>query len=371
MTNKSRTHFKDILIVSTLTWAGLLTACTSRVNSDVREFKSFGTVKQESVTIQLPNLQRALKAAGLPAAKINAVRQTLESETRLDSQRTHLAISLGTLSREQCEIARMTYADGWKQNLSGVDCASADGQKDFLLDDFLTPVMQATLRHTFIPEKAESSRTLTPDERKQYGISAGGEVLVSKSAETNCWSTAYEVLRRSSGPTPIYTVHNLMPHEVDLRLTNSQLSKSILSDVPSAELKTKLLAAGVSFGDFIIVRDKPMAMEAGSESDVVHVTIQIDEGLVFERVGTDSVFPMRIAKLDDVVADYSRAKYDVRRSIKDFPDPKTENFKRHVTQSMEGVVYDVTIELKDYTLSKGKNGRFSLPADAYGRRAGQ
>lgn len=124
----------------------------------------------------------------------------------------------------------MAYTDGWKQNLSEIDCASAVGQKDFLLDDFLTPVMQATLRHTFIPKIKKSSRTLNPDERKQYGISADGEVLVFKSAETTCCSTAYEVLRRSSGPTLVYPVHNLMPQEVDLRLTDRQLSKSFLSD---------------------------------------------------------------------------------------------------------------------------------------------
>ena len=90
--------------------------------------------------------------------------------------------------------------------------------------------MQATLRHTFIPEITKSSRTLTPDERNQYGIFADGDVLFSKSAETTCCSTAYEVLRRSSGPTLDYPVHNLMPQEVDLRLTDRQLSKSFLGD---------------------------------------------------------------------------------------------------------------------------------------------
>lgn len=365
MANKKSARITQALLASALAAAAALTACHQRDESKTKEFKTFRILKQESVTIQLPNFQKALKTAGLPAAEISAVRQTLASETQRDSQRTHLSISLGTLSRAQCEVARKTYADGWKQNLSGVDCATANGQKNFLLDDFLTPVMQATLRHTFIPEKTESTRALTADERKQYGISIGGEVLISKTAETNCWSTAYEVLRRNSGSSPIYTVHNLLPQEVDLRLMSSQLSKTILSGVQASEVKNKLPSLGVSFGDYIIVRDKPMAMEAGSKSDVVHVTVLIDEGIVFERVGTDSVFPMRLAQLDEVVSDYANAKYDVRRSLQDFPDPKTEKFSRQVTQSMEGNVYEVTIDLKDLLLTKSNTGRYSLPPDAY------
>lgn len=365
MSNKNSSRLLPAILVVAFTNAGLLLACHSRVEGRIKEFKTFGPNKEETVAIQLPNLQRALKTAGLPAAKITAVRQTLASETQRESQRTHLSISLGTLSREQCEVARKTYADGWKKNLSGVECSNADGQKNFLLDDFLTPLMQATLRHTFIPEKNESTRALTSDERKQYGISSGGEVLISKTAETNCWSTAYEVLRRTTGPTPLYTVHNLLPQEVDIRLTSSQLSKPILTGAQASEVKNKLPNLGVSFGDYIIVRDKQSAMEAGSKSDVVHVTVLVDEGIVFERVGSDSVFPMRLAQLDDIFSDYANSKYDVRRSLQDFPDPKTEKFSLHVKESMEGVVYEVTIDLKELTLIRGSSGRYSLPPDAY------
>ena len=360
--NISVQKFRPILAAA-LTLASSITACNLGQETKLQEFKKFAELRQESVLVTLPNLQNSLRSAQLPEAKISAIKSTFATETRHDSQRSHLSISLGALSREQCEVARKIYADGWKENLSGVDCAAANGQREFLLDYFLTPVMQATVRHSFVPEKTESSRALTPGERKQYGISSGGEVLISKTAETNCWSTAFEVLRRTSGSSPKYTIHNLLPEEVDLRFMSPQLSKSILKSTQTSDIKNQLSASGVSFGDFVIVRDKKMALETGAKSDIAHVTVLIDEGIVFERVGTDSVFPMRIATLDEALVDYPKASIDVRRLLQDFPDPKTENFSRHVTQSMEGTVYEVTIDLKELNLFKSKSGRYALPAE--------
>lgn len=223
--------------------------------------------------------------------------------------------------------------------------------------------MQATVRHTFIPEKDESTRELTAEERKQYGIISGGQVLISKTAETNCWSTAYEVLRRTSGQAPVYTIHNLLPEEVDLRLTDTKLTQTLKSKESASTLITQFKSSGVRFGDFIIVRDRAKADEVGSKSDIQHVTVLIDEGLVFERVGTDSVFPMRIATLNDVVTDYASAQFEVRRLLSDFPDPHKENFSLQVKQSSEGDLYDVTIELKNIVLSKSASGRYALPAN--------
>lgn len=340
-----------------------LAACGVKGAARVKAFKEFSESSRELVQLELPNFQRALKAAQLPAAKITAYKQRLATETYTETQRTHLTISLGTLTREQCEVARKVYADGWKVNLSGIDCAKADGKKVFLLDDFLTPVMQATVRHTFIPEKDESTRELTAEERKQYGIISGGQVLISKTAETNCWSTAYEVLRRTSGQAPVYTIHNLLPEEVDLRLTDTKLTQTLKSKESASTLITQFKSSGVRFGDFIIVRDRAKADEVGSKSDIQHVTVLIDEGLVFERVGTDSVFPMRIATLNDVVTDYASAQFEVRRLLSDFPDPHKENFSLQVKQSSEGDLYDVTIELKNIVLSKSASGRYALPAN--------
>lgn len=353
------------LFITTLAATALSAGCNLTTKSRAKEFKEFPEQSRQIVQIKLPNLQRALAAAKLSQVQVSAIKHTLATDTYTDTQRTHLAISLGALSKEQCEVARKVYADGWKNNLSGVDCTTANGQKNFLLDEFLTPVMQATVRHTFIPERTESTRELTAEERKQFGISLGGEVLISKTAETNCWSTAYEVLRRASGSNPTYTIHNLLPEEVDLRLTNTQLTQALVTNVRGAELKAKLTSSGVSFGDFVIVRDQQKAREIGSKSNIQHVTVLIDEGLVFERVGTDSVFPMRIATLDDVISDYASASFDARRLVKDFPDPQKENFSRYVKESSEGMVYEVTIDLKDVVLSKSKNGRYTLPESAY------
>jgi hypothetical protein len=343
----------------------LMAGCKALTQTRVREFKEFRETTRQSVQIGLPNLQRALVAAKLPPVQISAVKHTLATDTYTEEQRTHLSISLGALSRGQCEVARLVYADGWKAGLSGVDCSTANGQKNFILDDFLTPVMQATVRHTFIPEKSESTRALTGDERKQYGISAGGEVMIVSTAETNCWSTAYEVMRRAAGPNPVYTIHNLLPEEVDLRLTAPELTKQLIDKVSAASLKSGMSSAGIAFGDFVVVRDRKKAMESGTKSDIQHVTVMIDEGLVFERVGTDKIFPMRIALLDDVLQDYSSASFEVRRLLKDFPNPQNENFSRYVKNSAEGTVYEVTIELKDVVLSKGQAGRYALPQSVY------
>jgi hypothetical protein len=353
------------LFPSTLAVATLMMGCKGTTDGRVKEFKEFSESARQSVQIKLPNLQRALAAAKLPQVRISAVKYSLATDTYTEEQRTHLAISLGALSREQCEVARKVYADGWKANLSGVDCSTADGQKKFILDDFLTPVMQATVRHTFIPEKSESTRALTSEERKQYGISSGGEAMIVKTAETNCWSTAYEILRRAGGANPVYTVHNLLPEEVDVRLTSAELTKPLMNKVSAAGLKSGLAATGILFGDFVIVRDRKKAMEIGTKSDIQHVTVMIDEGLVFERVGTDQIFPMRIASIEDVISEYSSAEFEVRRLLKDFPNPQAENFSRYVKESSEGMVYEVTIELKDVALSKAGTGRYSLPQSAY------
>ena len=120
-----KSEFLKIVIFSMMISALSLSACKKKVENQIREFIGFKEAKHENVQITLPNLQKALKAAGLPEVKINAIKQTLATETQRDTMRTHLMISFGMMSREQCEVARKVYADRWKDSLSGVHCSIA------------------------------------------------------------------------------------------------------------------------------------------------------------------------------------------------------------------------------------------------------
>ncbi len=316
---------------------------------------------------RLPNLDRALAEAALPAVPYAAALETLRTETPSVDQRTNHRVWLGKLTKAQCEVTKKTYADGWAAGLSGVDCDQDANRRGFFLDDFLTPVMQATLRRTFHQELDSVSRPLTDAEKRQYGI-LGGQHTTMKELSTNCWSTAYEVLRREGGAAPAYSIHNLLPAEVDVVFKDGRYSRARIGPDTARNVKSALDRFGAAFGDYVIVRGPD---ELSGAPTILHAAVLIDKNLAFERVGTKGEFPMRITTFDTIVKLYPGATYEVRRLTTSFPSPHANAvagrpFTRRFVESFEGVVYDTTIVVKDLALVKdGRTKRYVPPAGAF------
>lgn len=354
-----------------------LGGCKQRTYNDKGKTKEFEDLKVDETKeldadgLALPRLSKALGGpirTALP--KFKAVKRILQTSTPEERQRTTVRVWLDVLTKEQCEAIKATLADGWAPGSTAVDCARDAGTKPFALEDFLTPVMQATLYKTFHVETSETFRELTPDEEKKWKVSGGGMITTTE-LSTNCWSTAYEVQRRQRGASPNYTVHNLLPNEVDAFMSNDANTRSRGKGMNGAQLTEWIGKYGADFGDLLIVRQDA---DDDGKPDLVHVATFLDHDLLFERVGTDGGFPTRLATLKDNVVLYPKATFEVRRldaTAKDFPHPKDAKFTLKFEEAAEGSVYNTTIFLKDLKLVRAANGRFQLPPEAKQKSIGE
>jgi hypothetical protein len=310
-----------------------------------------------SVPIELPNLQGALREAGLPAIRPRAKRVEYDIHASNDSLRTNLVVSLGKLSPQQYAVARKVYADGWKQGL----CRLKQKRGRVFLNDLLTPAMQANNGVVFNEQRVEKTRPLTAQEERTFRV-RGGAYVAEKVLDTNCWSTSLEVNRRAGGQNPVFTVHNFNSDEVERVLRSDSRSRSRTGAfVDAGGLKRWLSRWGTKFGDYVIARgDVPC--EGGTVKQMLHVASFVDDGLLFERVGNG--LPGRVGRLDDMLALYPNARFEVRRLSRDMPHVSGTTLKRaHPPQMSEGVVYQTEILTRDLAMARNRRGRHNLVGD--------
>jgi hypothetical protein len=332
--------------------------CSGAIPSSPQEFEVPSESGRAQVRLALPRLETAIKEKGLPPLSIQAVQVSLQvdkvgaSEAIDRAMGSHLQVTFFGMTKEHCEVASRVYAGGWGERLSSVDCSQADGTRPFLLEDFLTPAMQATAGLGFRSELTSTIRDLTQEESERFRISQGGRYESQVFTDTNCWSAVYEVLRRSGGSKPMFTLH-IPPKTVVQKIMSEDASYS------------KLLSQQepVRFGDYLIVREADDTTQALSSSESIsHAAVFIDEGIVFEKVGNSGFLPFRIATLRDSLAPYQsdRLVLEKRRLLKDLPDPEQLNYERRTVESSEGTVYDTTQVLRSIHLVRSQNGRWRL-----------
>lgn len=338
---------------------GTLAACAGP-HSRTQSFDAMPVEGRIQATVILGNLSQKLEEMGLRIAEIIASSELEGSPDEPDWG--SLRIRFRTVSPAVCNLIRTTYADGWKDGMSGTDC-SRGGELE--LRDFLTPMMQATVWHSFAPEQEivetrAATRTefdqYVPDFWKQAGASAANtEFARARVNHTNCWSTAFEAARRH--PDQL-TVHYMSPEQVEEIFSDPAHAKNRSgTSMTAGALKAWLARWSAAFGDMLLVR---------RNGSLVHAAVFVDTGVLYEK--TSVIQPYRLTSLDKVLATYEDAQFSVYRTLKDFPHVAGRWPKTVTMDYMERTIWKQEQVRREVMLEKDEQGHFRLPREAFERR---
>jgi len=308
-----------------------------------------GRVYPYSIQVDLPGLR-----AKLPNLEHTAILQRFDTKAGTERQQTNVMVYFGKLSRSSFEAIKQALSFRFLGNISGVEYSP---DREYLLHDFLTPVMQATLGHAFHSAHVSQDRPMTPQEEAKWKIS-GGRYVVESEANTNCWATAYEVARATSGQAPNFSAHTVNPIDADKIFTSAEYTLDRFGQRSHSEIRAGLDKFGAFFGDILIIR--------GPNKEILHSAVFIDTGLLYEKVGNESGLPYRLVRWQDIVADYPQDSYEVRTVKKPFPHIKDiPGVNLTPVASSEGSVFNTNIVVKEHSLTRGAGG-YSLPPGALG-----
>ncbi len=186
----------------------------------------------------------------------------------------HLHVTFPNLSRSQFEAVKSRYGFG----LSRIKYREGE---IYTLADFLMPFMQATLDHEFEPEVQGDYTKIA----------------------SNCWGTAYEVIRTASPRPAEKQIADELSSSVVLFYANTGEMQKILQDdrfstrVASGKSMEELYSNGKNSGyamrpgDVLIITDENGKME--------HAITNIDIDVWFEKVGYSGGAPYRLTKTSD------------------------------------------------------------------------
>lgn len=309
-----------------------------------------GRVYPRRVQIDLPGLR-----AKLPNLEHTAFLLKFDTKAGIERQQTNVFVYFGLLSRASFETIKKALSFRFLGNISGVEYSP---DREYTLNDFLTPVMQATIGNAFHSAHVSKYRPLSPQEEAKWNIS-GGRYVVESEANTNCWATAYEVARATSGQAPDFSAHTVNPKDADKIFTSAEYTLDRFGKRSHREIRAGLEKFGAFFGDILIIR--------GPNKEILHSAVFIDTGLLYEKVGNESGLPYRLVRWQDIAADYPEGSYEVRTVKKPFPHVKQiPGVNLTSVASSEGSVFNTNIVVKDYRLTRGARG-YSLPPGAFGK----
>jgi hypothetical protein len=291
-----------------------------------------------------------------------------------------LVTELG-ISGIQCDRVTSGLTDG-EAKWNGY-VATSDGKPlHFLLDHFLTPVMQATMRHSFVAESDELLRQATPEELRKAGAPPNAGVMTVEGVylDTNCWATAYEVSRYATPDKAgevDYDLHVIMPRDFFKTFRSPANAKDRGGAiVPSAFLKWHG-QYGAAFGDVLVVASEETKKETDKQTgdeveypvQLLHAAVFVDNGLLFERVGNAQPnLPFRLVGLDDIMKEYGSDDYRfyVYTPLRALPQVK-DNEDLDSVEFVEGTVYVADQKLEDVALTLKPDGTYKMGDNAYKR----
>lgn len=342
------------------------TSCKPRTYGEagVKEAQRFDEAGRSIVPgFSLRNLEQHFTKAGVPIPKYRAdlVRLTLPGANIDPSSQNSLDVIFENLTLAQCQTLRSAYYR------TDIACGENgifpwDNRRYvYTIKDFLSPVMQATLKLTFKPEQKNNGNEPFTNEFGRQSRS------VVTALEANCWSTAYEVSRQE---TRQYTVHVIQSEDADKIFKNPGYTKFVFSGDASG-LQNAVQKGGLGrFGELLIVRNINGSNEGESslaKGRIAHAAVFVDSDLLFERVGNAGHLPMRLARLKDVLASYpdSAFTYEIRQVLQPFPHvTQIPGLKTVNDSSSEGTYSRSTIGIKDFNLER-ISWEYRLPEEAF------
>ena len=242
----------------------LLTGCKTiapspQTQSRLTEFRKLNPGKSEPIQ----NFQlNAVDRLGGDPIEYTAANQYFMWQD--DYPEPHLQVTFPSLTNEQFNSLKTTYGFG----LSRVQYKNGEV---YTLGDFLMPFMQATLNHEFEAE--------TQDDYTKIA--------------SNCWGTAYEVIRtsaksgeedRSKSVVLFYTD----TPQMQAVLQNDDKSKRLGRGKSIDDLyeQANTTSTPMEFGDTVLILDKAGALE--------HAITYLDRDVWFEKVGYGGGSPYRL-----------------------------------------------------------------------------
>lgn len=200
-----------------------------------------------------------------------------------DQDKYVLQINIGRVTPEQFAKLHAMYG--------GQSQVTYDANKAYNLIDFLPPVIQATVNHTFTSKTYDTmalSNEFDPSDENMTGELWG---LIKNGAAffTNCWGTSMEVVKFMRDPQlTTYTFSWPARWSVDETLKSDDYSKMVRSNQ-------------LRMGDVMLVSMK----DTGMGYMLQHTAVILGENLVFEKTDTSESDPYRLSMRSDVLAKYN------------------------------------------------------------------
>jgi hypothetical protein len=218
-------------------------------SSDIREFQPL------AVSASLAADDVVLSGAG--DAVYRSYRDTYDSGRGIENQ--HLRIEFPKLTVGQFHKLHQAYGFGLSQ-------VSYNPYVVYALEDFLTPMMQAVINFRFRDEINSNYSHLT----------------------SNCWSTAYEVLRSAAINDKVFSVFLQAEPAPILRAFQVATSRPLLK---ANSLSALALYPDLKFGDLVLQFDPNGELE--------HAVIVVDRDIYFEKTAVITESPYRLVHAKD------------------------------------------------------------------------
>jgi hypothetical protein len=203
---------------------------------------------------------------------------------------------LGHLSPGQFKSLREYYRYPAHQGLPTVEY---DAARSFILDDFFHPKMQAALY-----------KSIDAIESPPWVSALTGGAMQSYSVQTNCWSTALDLLSAMESPL---TSHLFIPGD-DVAVA------SLLRDPEYSEVVTQFELKPYDYVLYLLPNDR-------GQMGLDHVAIYAGFGLVFQKTGWTPMDYANVISLEDssehrlALNAETPTQIEYRRLKKSFPHP--------------------------------------------------
>jgi hypothetical protein len=315
---------------------GLTGGCATRSHNDegarANEFAQVevsGSVDEPAFAALLT---RAKKAGAL--AKVTKVSFKPPSEP-VDPLSSHFRrISFGTLDVKTFDALKKEYGKAGGARFQWEPETEYERGREYFLEDFLTPRIQALNGITFLDESADKSLFLNEfsSTLKQAfvasGMPAADVILNLQERGSNCWSTVWNI-----GMAPGNTIEGFNAGAGVLTelfgLIGNKKSDFVepLVDfeelvVPnSRESLRKAFQSKLVPGDILVVR----ANTPGG-SLMAHVAVAVDDGVFFEKTNFGADFAYRFTSFDEIFDAYvgkPASSIGAVRQVQVFPSPET------------------------------------------------
>ncbi len=325
-------------------FAGLLgfVACDQRAPSFAtpQDFQKSTILRQELVPMRLK------RAGAIPHQFVE--NQVTSGQYSFDS--SFLKIVFPTLSAQEFESLKTTYGS-WSATRSNV---FYQPNQSWSLSDFLPPLVQASLEFSFLPEtRVVSLPSLFEKEQSEKRVDTTVTLL------SNCWGTAYEILRSAKNQIPdnsfsIFYAPQHLAREFFFDTERSVEIQSFSSQDSNLQANRN---ANLQPGDVLLVGNRWLQ----------HVAIFIDDDIYFEKSGSGATSLYRLTSWDTLTKTWPPGlhPFSWRRFHPETIPPPAELFNLK-TALPDGVsLHDFTSEeIQRFTVEINKDDSTGKPISA-------